>query len=86
MVTPGVRREEKKPFFSAKAADFLSGSRRTQEAVPVQAEQPQPAATEPAPMARPQMRIEEESMVDESVPKADDDQLDIPAFIRKKMK
>lgn len=82
-ITPGLRRQqERRPLFSSKAADFLSRP-KVEEPVHVA---PAPAPT-PAPEPEPEMKIEEkEPEVEESVPRNDEDQLDIPAFIRKKMK
>lgn len=74
-VTPGMRREEKKPLFSSKATSFMTGGRVEEE----EPQRPEPEVVEPAP----QMKIEEP---EESVPKTEEDSLDIPAFIRKKMK
>jgi cell division protein FtsZ len=73
-VTPGVRREAKQPLFSSKATSFMTGGR-----VEAEPEMPEPQVTEPAP----QMKIDEP---EEVVPKTEEDSLDIPAFIRKKMK
>ena len=110
-ITPGIARDdqvvekkEKKPFFSAKATEFISATDNSAEvptAAPTSAPeledepvgepvvkkaQPTPPAQELGTVIeeRPQMKVEEPAS--ETVPTNEDDQLDIPAFIRKKMK